>query len=183
MDFELVPKNRRVLFLGRLTEKKHPELLAKIVNAMPSFHLVFAGAEDDWTYDKLSNLIGPEELKKVSFLGNVNETTKWWLFRNCGIFALPSENENFGISAVEAYLSGIISILSTNVYSTEYFTDEENHIFCENLEQDEWQNALLLAFEIAKNSKSSFDDIYNHRVKKFSWNIFVSQLFLNLGIE
>jgi glycosyltransferase involved in cell wall biosynthesis len=58
----------------------------------------------------------------VLFTGPVTGAAKSWLLHRCGIFVLPSENENFAISVAEAMLAGAVAIVTDQVASAEHVT-------------------------------------------------------------
>ena len=102
-----------VLFLGRLSEKKSPDLLltafAKISAKVGEreVRLVFAGPDEQGMEAKLKKLA--KELKvadRVLFRGAVFESEKWAAYQDADVFVLPSQNENFGNTAAEAAAVG-----------------------------------------------------------------------------
>ncbi len=97
---------RRLLFLGRLAEKKGLDLLisafVKISAQNPGqYRLQIAGAAQDDNY--------LQQLKKwadgcmdIEFLGPVYGAQKEALLQNCNALCLPSHQENFGLVVAEA---------------------------------------------------------------------------------
>jgi len=79
--------------------------------------LIVAGPEGHWTAESLRKRISDEDNGRLLFAGEVAGANKSWLLANCGIFALPSDNENFAIAAAEAMKAGCASILSQEVAS------------------------------------------------------------------
>ncbi len=95
-----------VLFLGRLSEKKSPDLLLAAFSKIPAkvgereARLVFAGPDEHGMEARLRKLA--KELKvaeRVVFSGAVFEDEKWAAYRDADVFVLPSQNENFGNTA------------------------------------------------------------------------------------
>jgi glycosyltransferase involved in cell wall biosynthesis len=102
-----------ILFLGRLSAKKSPELLleafAKLAASVNDrmLQLVFAGPDEDGMSEKLRKMA--ERLGvagQVLLCGPVFEGDKWSAYRDADVFVLPSQNENFGNSAAEAMAAG-----------------------------------------------------------------------------
>ena len=105
-----------VLFLGRLVSKKSPELLLDAFAQWQALSplgrtsvLVLAGPhEGDGYREKLDmqaarlNLAG-----RVVFTGPLYDEAKWSAYRDADVFVLPSQNENFGNTAMEAVACGI----------------------------------------------------------------------------
>lgn len=108
-----------VLFLGRLARKKRPDLLIEAWAQVPVAarkRLVIAGPDDHFTARELGDIarrLGVAE--SVVLVGEVSGPQKSWLYQRCGIFVLPSENENFGMTIAEALLSGAYVLTTDQV--------------------------------------------------------------------
>jgi glycosyltransferase involved in cell wall biosynthesis len=102
-----------VLFLGRLSVKKSPELLLqafgelfKRSSGMPLL-LVFAGPDEGGVQARLDQMALQLGVRsKVQFIGPVFGEAKWAAYRDADVFVLPSQNENFGNTAAEAVAAG-----------------------------------------------------------------------------
>jgi glycosyltransferase involved in cell wall biosynthesis len=100
--------NRRiVLFLGRLHYKKQPDVLIRAFHQICSdaadLHLVLAGSGEKLYVEKLRELarsLGIED--RVLFTGILKNEAVKEAYRAASIFVLPSWQENFGLSVVEA---------------------------------------------------------------------------------
>ncbi|MET4589355.1 glycosyltransferase [Arthrobacter sp. 754] len=128
--FSETERNERVLFLGRLTHKKRPDLLleawAQATRSRNSV-LIIAGPDEDVTaaeLRRLASILGVAE--SVVFTGQVTGPEKSWLYRNCGTFVLASENENFALTVGEAMLGGCHVIASTGVAASEFLVLAES---------------------------------------------------------
>jgi glycosyltransferase involved in cell wall biosynthesis len=109
------PQAKLLLFLGRLSNKKSPDLLLEafaspeIVNATGErqVHLAFVGPDEGNMLSKLQSMA-----KELNVSGNVHFSKalegdkKWAAYRDADIFVLPSQNENFGNTAAEAVAAG-----------------------------------------------------------------------------
>jgi glycosyltransferase involved in cell wall biosynthesis len=102
-----------ILFLGRLSQKKSPDLLLQAFAALPAqlegtkLNLVIAGPDESGMVAGLKAMA--EQLgvaRRVHFCGPLYEETKWAAYRDADVFVLPSQNENFGNSAAEAVAAG-----------------------------------------------------------------------------
>jgi len=102
-----------VLFLGRLSAKKSPDLLLRAFAevhkrfAAAAPRLAFAGPDEGGVRAQLEQLasqlgIAPD----VHFVGPVFGCEKWAAYRDADVFVLPSQNENFGNTAAESVASG-----------------------------------------------------------------------------
>jgi len=104
---------RFVLFLGRLSSKKSPDLLLRAFaevkkqwQAVP-LRLVFAGPNEGGMRTQLGQLAAQLNVSSdVQFGGPVFGQNKWAAYRDAAVFVLPSQNENFGNTAAEAIASG-----------------------------------------------------------------------------
>jgi len=107
-----IPKDTKlVLFLGRLSVKKSPELLlrafADVRKQLERTKLVFGGPDESGMKAQLQHVA--EQLgvsQDVQFAGPLFGEDKWAAYKDADIFALPSQNENFGNTAAEAIAAG-----------------------------------------------------------------------------
>jgi glycosyltransferase involved in cell wall biosynthesis len=104
VQFPALAGRRLLLFLGRMHEKKGPDLLLRAFARTPAdLHLVMAGPADgpygEWL-KRLASELGLAE--RVTWTGMISGDVKWGAFRSAEAFVLPSHQENFGISVVEA---------------------------------------------------------------------------------
>jgi glycosyltransferase involved in cell wall biosynthesis len=102
-----------VLFLGRLSIKKSPDLLLRAFAELSRRHtgtpmtLVFAGPDEGSVRTELDQMAAQLGVRtKVQFAGPVFGETKWAAYRDADVFVLPSQNENFGNTAAEAVAAG-----------------------------------------------------------------------------
>jgi glycosyltransferase involved in cell wall biosynthesis len=112
---------RVVLFLGRLSVKKSPELLLEAFARLPEklhgnpLWLVFAGPDESGMLTRLQSQareLGVET--RVTFAGSVFGQEKWAAYSDADVFVLPSQNENFGNTAAEAAVCGTPVVVTEN---------------------------------------------------------------------
>ncbi len=110
-----------LLFLGRLSSKKSPDLLlsafAEILSRQDSLkgilHLVFVGPDESGMRATLETNAAKTGLSScVHFVEPLSGDAKWAAYRDADIFILPSRNENFGNTAAEAVVAGTPVILT-----------------------------------------------------------------------
>lgn len=111
---------RFLLFLGRIHEKKGCDLLleafGRLAAANPDLDLVIAGPGLPGLQSKLqADAIRFGIASRVHWLGMVRGDLKWGLLRACEALVLPSHQENFGISVVEALCAGRPVLISNQV--------------------------------------------------------------------
>jgi len=114
----LAPDVRVILFLGRLSQKKSPDLLlqafAQIATSASNAHLAFVGPDESGMRGKLQAMAEQLGLGgRVHFVGPLAGQRKWAAYRDADIFVLPSQNENFGNTAAEAVAAGTPVIVTS----------------------------------------------------------------------
>ena len=101
-----------VLFLGRLSEKKSPDLLLQAFGMISrgerggNLRLVFAGPDEGLKKRLIQMAERLGVASRVHFCGPLFGEAKWEAYRDADVFVLPSQNENFGNSAAEAVATG-----------------------------------------------------------------------------
>jgi poly(glycerol-phosphate) alpha-glucosyltransferase len=102
-----------VLFLGRLSMKKSPDLLLRaFCEVRKQFkdvapRLVFAGPGEGGVQAQLEKwTVQLDGGRHVQFAGPLFGQHKWAAYRDADVFVLPSQNENFGNTAAEAVAAG-----------------------------------------------------------------------------
>jgi glycosyltransferase involved in cell wall biosynthesis len=104
----IAAETKLILFLGRLSQKKSPDLLLRAFAALPaslgeSALLVFAGPDESGMRGRLTQMAQKLGIAaRVMLCGPVFEQAKWEAYRDADVFVLPSQNENFGNAAAEA---------------------------------------------------------------------------------
>lgn len=104
------PRAGRIVFLGRLVERKGVEYLirafAKLAANMPEVELIIAG--DGPLRSKLESVVKENGIENaVNFLGYVDEAEKFDLLASAQIACFPSiYGESFGIVLIEAMAAG-----------------------------------------------------------------------------
>jgi glycosyltransferase involved in cell wall biosynthesis len=102
-----------ILFLGRLSEKKSPDMLLEAFASLSketeekTLHLVFAGPDEGGMQTRLADIAAQLGVaSQVQFTGAIFGEAKWAAYRDADVFVLPSQNENFGNTAAEAVAAG-----------------------------------------------------------------------------
>lgn len=106
-------ETKLVLFLGRLSVKKSPDLLLRAFAevrkrlAKLPLKLMFAGPDESGVKTQLEQAaVQLGVAADVQFTGPLFGADKWAAYRDANIFVLPSQNENFGNTAAEAVTAG-----------------------------------------------------------------------------
>jgi glycosyltransferase involved in cell wall biosynthesis len=115
------PEALLILFLGRLSEKKSPELLLEAFLRIPEtvkgreVWLAFAGPDESGMRARLDELARVRGVaRRVAISGPVFGEKKWAAYRDATVFVLPSQNENFGNTAAEAAACGTPVVITEN---------------------------------------------------------------------
>lgn len=101
-----------VLFMGRLGERKSPDVLlraaAKVLPKHPDACFIFGGDGDVSAYEQLARDLGI--IDSCLFIGWAKGAKKEEAFRGASIFCLPSKNEGMPMSVLEAMSYGLATI-------------------------------------------------------------------------
>jgi len=107
-----IPSDARlILFLGRLSQKKSPDLLLQAFAQLPPSsivaHLAFVGPDESGMRARLQQMaVQLNVAPRVHFSGPLSGDSKWSAYHDADIFVLPSQNENFGNTAAESVAAG-----------------------------------------------------------------------------
>ena len=114
-DLKIPSEARLILFLGRLSQKKSPDLLLKTFAGLGTedgpgrapLHLAFVGPDESGMRARLKQMVNQLGVSdRVHFSPPLEGDAKWSAYRDADIFVLPSQNENFGNTAAEAVAAG-----------------------------------------------------------------------------
>ena len=113
-------QNTRIfLFIGRLHPKKGCDMLLEAFAQMrsnDSISLILAGPDQvGWESDLRRRVTRLNLTNRVVFTGMLEGPMKQGAFANAEAFVLPSHQENFGISVVEALAASVPVLISNRV--------------------------------------------------------------------
>lgn len=113
--FPALAGHKYVLLLSRLDPKKGAEILIDAFKALTDgpWRLVIAGDGPREYVSSLKQKVGGSE--SIIFTGWVEGEQKEALLRDAALFVLPSRQENFGLSVMEAMARGVPVLLSPHV--------------------------------------------------------------------
>jgi glycosyltransferase involved in cell wall biosynthesis len=105
-----------ILSLGRINWKKGLDRLIKSLAYVPDATLVIAGNDEENYTPVLQGIVSDLNLTaRVKFIGPVYGDAKWRLMRKADLFVLPSQNENFANSVLEAMACGAAVVVTPGV--------------------------------------------------------------------
>ena len=116
--FPQTRSKRIMLFLGRIHPKKGADLLIRGFAAHPElsrdYHVVMVGPDEQGTKAELCEIAETSGISnEVIWIDHVEGALKWGAFEAADVFVLPSHQENFGLTLVEAMACGV-PVITTN---------------------------------------------------------------------
>lgn len=172
----LDPEGFYVLHLGRLGKQKNLSFLMYAfhkANLGTAAHLVFVGPPEKAEKDKLQALaqsLGIDQQTIFIDFAKSRERCHW--LAAADIFALPSNDENFCIAAIESVATGTNCLLSPHVGATEYLPPES--ISVKNLVIGQWAAELVRC----RTNPAHHGSIYFEAlVKRFSMDAITDEWF------
>lgn len=107
-----------VLYLGRLTIQKNPEIFLssakRVLERRKDVHFIIAGSGDMMGH-LIQQSIEMEISENVTFTGFISDEEASWLYSISDVYVLPAVSEPFGITVLEAMISGAAVIISKDV--------------------------------------------------------------------
>ena len=174
-DFALLSRIRpaSVLILGRVAasdrRKGYDQLLEcwpRVLQSAPQAQLVIAGGGDD--VDRLkqkAHSIGIAD--RVICCGYVSDATREALFGRCALFAMPSQQEGFGLVYLEAMRAGLPCIGALSDGATEPIVDGETGFLVQQTDREALAHAIVtilcdhdLRRQFGEAGRKRFDERY-----------------------
>jgi len=170
-DKKANPKERYILYIGRIESKKNLEAMVNSFNLVKKKykvpHKLFLVGGKGYGYEKIKELIGESEYKDdIVLTGYVSKEQKESLYKNATMFLFPSFYEGFGMPILEAQLRSIPVITSNNSSMVEIAG--EGAVLIDPFDNNEIAEAIyqIIQDENFKN-KMVLEGIFN--TKKYSW--------------
>ena len=154
---------RRIVSVGRLTERKNQLELIKAYGKLPhpSPELIFIGAWDEEYKKKCEAYIAEKNLKNIHFLGHRDQP--WEEVTAADLVVFPSAMETFGLVYIEAIMNGIPAIISDNLgHLSAYEIFEEGQLYPSgNVEilTERIKEALASFEQLKENSLANLEKI------------------------
>ena len=173
-------------FLGRLNANKGIEDLINALNSdllkSIDFKLMIGGSGTKEYINELTNMIERENIKKISFLGYIENREDF--FKKIDIFVFPSFSEGLGLVLLEAMSFSKICVTRNILPMTNYIDENSGYLFDD---VNELSNAIVLVIEDLKSNieliqkkliniekkleKSSKENIFPEIVKVYEQSI------------
>lgn len=148
-----------ILFLGRLDERKSPDVLMraamKMLEEHPESRLIFGGDGFVERYKSLARELGIEQ--QCEFLGWITGEEKERLFHRAGIYCLPSKNEGMPMSVLEAMAHGIPTV-ATPVGGVPQIIENGNNGFIVQVDDESALSSVLCKLADSSELRSMIGD-------------------------
>jgi len=155
-----------VLFVGRLVNRKHPELIIELAERRPDLEFVIRG---DGPLKKELKHCAPSN---VEFLGRLSEAALIHQYARALVTVCPYENEGFGMVVIESMATGtpVIGLDSGNLSN---LISQRSGELCSTLQVEEWDQKIAHIH----NFSGEYDP--RGRTKEFKWNT-IAQKYKNI---
>ncbi|HHW05596.1 MAG TPA: glycosyltransferase [Methanothermobacter sp.] len=141
-------KNKIIIYLGRIHEKKGLDLLVKAFHKIKNenLKLVIIGPDDHYL-GRLKKLISDLELDdRILLTGPLYDRDKFEALVDADVFILPSkEYESFGMAAAEAIACGTPVIVTSNCGISEWMEPSSGLIV--EADEKKLRNAMMIILE------------------------------------
>lgn len=137
-----------LLNTARLAKDKNQTILFHVMKNLPGLRLVLAGSGPcEAEYRELINGLGLQD--RIQLLGPVPYRSIPDLYAAADLFVFPTLHETFGLSAVEAGMQGVRSIVSDIAAMREVLTINGRAVasFIDPLDMRAWEAAIRTAIE------------------------------------
>ncbi len=162
-------KKKYYLAGGRLARAKHIEIAVKAFNKLGRPLKVFG--RDFAGYGEYLKKIAHENIK---FLGEITDEEKFELMRNAKAFIFPSEDEDFGITPVEAMANGTGVIAYNSGGVKETIVEAKTGVFFDELNSKSLINAVkrldkmsIKSSDCIKQANKFGKDRFKKEIKEF----------------
>jgi glycosyltransferase involved in cell wall biosynthesis len=180
-EFGLDPKEKVVLFVGRLYHRKGLETLLRsvppVLKEFSNVKFVISGTGFKQKEENLRNLAKELDIENhVMFLGYVLDDKLPLLYSASDIFVLPAIYENFPFAILEAQATGL-PVISTNVGGIpEFLVDNKNGFVIEPRDPMKLTQKLLTLLQDPKLAKEMGDHGRKLIEEQFDWHLITSQV-------
>ena len=172
----------KLITLSKLIKRKNIDLVIKALSNV-DFDFEYSIYGDGKEYSKLEKLIKKHNLEsKIKIYSHIKHDLIWEKLDENDVFILPSVNETFGISYLEAMSRGLIVVGTKNTGIDGIIKHNENGYLIEpkiqeikevlekinSIEKEEIAKKSLL--NIQNYTKEKIMNKYNEIIKKVLWN-------------
>ncbi|GEM_PF-2825247 len=150
--FNLPIDKKLVLFVGRLSYEKSPEIIYELAKRFEKEGVNFVFATDrvlNWN------------LKNTIFLLNISNEKLPYLYSACDVFILPSKHEGFAYTLIEAMSCEMPFVVSKVGGALEIYEKipEFRKFILDNLNTDEFYNKIKEILEMSELEKNKLSNL------------------------
>lgn len=171
-------QNKKILFIGRLVEKKGVQYLLPafktVLRDHPDAKLVVAG-DGPWR-QKLEALAKELNiLKNIEFVGYIHGEKKAELLSSASYYVVPSiitdsgDAEGLPVSLMEGLANGLVCIATNESGADNIITHGEDGYLIPQKDSDTLANTLLLALSLDKTTYQNLSERALQTSKQFEW--------------
>ncbi|MEM6898338.1 MAG: glycosyltransferase [Pseudomonadota bacterium] len=116
-----VPRGKRIAFLARLDWKKGVDIAISAAIQIPDAFLFIAGPDQIGLQSRFENEIEAAGISnRIRFIGPLEDQEKWGFLAEADVHIVPSLNENFGNTVIEALAVGTPVLCAPEVGAGEW---------------------------------------------------------------
>ena len=179
VDKKIVVRRRRkaknqIVFVGRVNITKGAfdivQIFSIVSKVIPELHMVMMGGASKQDKKKLLALIRDYSMdNKISYLGFVDERSKYEIISESKVLVLPSKEEGFGIVIMEALALGVpvicyklpsLKAIFTKYDSVKFVNCFDEHSFAKSIEKSCLENV-----PVKKQRIFTWEDVYKVQSK------------------
>jgi glycosyltransferase involved in cell wall biosynthesis len=149
-------KTQYILSVSHQYPHKNTETIvdafALLAGKFPDLHLILVGKESSNVSERIGAISDPRVRDRISLTGFIKDSDLGCLYMNCQLFALASEYEGFGMTAVEAMGFGV-PVIVTNASSLPEVTMGNAVYIDSGREAADWADAIALQLREGRNEQ------------------------------
>lgn len=184
-DLDLKAETRVLVTVGRLVRRKGIETILEAL-ASPDMsdrlvrYLVAGSGPEKALLQERCRRLGLDD--RVTFLGHVDNTVKWAVYRVGDLFVMPNNNldgqdwEGFGIAFLEAAIMGIPSIAGRTAGAAEAVKDGETGVLVDPGSTSELVDALNALLGDSERRRELGRRARSRAQHRFTWDRAVDRL-------
>ncbi|RRJ29477.1 glycosyltransferase family 4 protein [Halocatena pleomorpha] len=160
-----------LVVVSRLEQRKGIDLLVEAMSILarekPDIRLAIAGTGTE--RERLERMVEERGLHdQIDFLGFVSERRKVDLLNGAEIFVLPSRQEGFGISVLEA-MAANCAVVVNDLPVLHELVPEEGGVFADAATSEEFADALSTLLETDQTRRRQMGERNRKEAAKYSW--------------
>jgi glycosyltransferase involved in cell wall biosynthesis len=169
---ESIGASQMVLFLGRFAKKKNPDVLIRAWSLArpPDAVLVLSGPDDYWSAEALRELaVKFGVTDSVIVTPPAYGSDKTALLMRADLFALPSDNESFGITIPEAMAASTACLVSVGVATSSTVQAASAGYVVTDLDPQHWADQIAAALGSRERLREMGTNAGRLGSSRFSW--------------